>query len=471
MFARNLETFLFREFAKTGLQQRPFDDIGQRFESLRGYRLLPQGRGKNTTALTLDQIVAGILALATEKPGFSGLSALTLKELRPVGGTAASFEASATFGEAIEAILSNPSVRKAVLEIRFSVSEIYTNAHGRASIEYSAGGITRTAHYVMQTAISLTQPGAEAHYNPRQLISSVVTETILLPIFLDRLAQVIARRYPVPPPDPEDIAEEDRKEARINKLGIVRGSTFLNMAVDNYVTWPNTETVVEFEGKKLILMPATHDKTTSLHIDLFSQRLTAEEASTLMNRFLSLLAWCDDRHAVLQEGWSGNPVPVPVPKRDPGFTTTHNWFFDRKLPASPEARKALALYREGCNAEESYLISFAVLSFYKIIELKYKGKSEARTWFRDNFEKLRSDETLIAKIADFEAACGTEKVHDHLYRACRTAVAHANKPLSSDPDEYIELKRLQVAADILRPLARLFIRDELGVSDCPYDGS
>jgi hypothetical protein len=111
------------------------------------------------------------------------------------------------------------------------------------------------------------------------------------------------------------------------------------------------------------------------------------------------------------------------------------------------------------------------LSFYKIIELRYKGKSEARTWFGDNFTKLRSDETLTAKIDAFEAACGTEKVHDHLYRACRTAVAHANKPFSSDPDEYTELKRLKVAADILRPLARLFIRDELGVSDCPHDGS
>jgi hypothetical protein len=61
MFARNLETFLRGEFAKTGLQHRPFEDISQRFESLRGYRLLPQGRGKNTTVLTLNQIVAGFL--------------------------------------------------------------------------------------------------------------------------------------------------------------------------------------------------------------------------------------------------------------------------------------------------------------------------------------------------------------------------------------------------------------------------
>jgi hypothetical protein len=471
MFASNLETFLRGEFAKTGLQHRTFADIGQRFESLRGYRLLPQGRGKNTTVLNLNQIVAGILALVTEKPAFAGLSALTLKALRPVGGTTASFEACASFGDAIGVILSSPAARKAVLEVRVSESEIYTNAHGRASIEYLVGDRTRTAHYVMQNAASLTQPGAEANYDARQLSSSVIAETVFLPIFYDRLAQAVCRKYLTPPPDPDDLAEEERKEARIKKLGIVSGSTFLNMAVDNHVTWPSTETIVEFEGKKFILMPPTRDATMSLHIDLFSQRLTAEEASTLMNRFLSLLAWCDDRHAVLQEGWSGNPVPVPVPKRNPGFATAYAWVFDRKLPTSIEARKALALYREGCNAEESQLVSFAVLTFYKIIELRYKGKSEARTWFRDNFSKLGSDGTLSTKIDAFKAACGTEKIHDHLYRACRTAVAHANKPFSSDPDEYTELRRLNVAADILRPLARLFIRDELGISDCPYDGS
>ena len=112
-----------------------------------------------------------------------------------------------------------------------------------------------------------------------------------------------------------------------------------------------------------------------------------------------------------------------------------------------------------------------MLSFYKIIELKHKGKSEARTWFKINFERLKTDQTLTKYLAEFEKACGTEKVHDHLYRACRTAVAHANKPFSTDPDDYLELRRLQVAARVLRPLARLFIREELGVSDCPYDGT
>ena len=66
----------------------------------------------------------------------------------------------------------------------------------------------------------------------------------------------------------------------------LRNSKFLNLAVDNQVTWPPVETVVNFEGYRLILMPPTREHTTSIHIDLVGQRLTSEKAVPLINRFL-----------------------------------------------------------------------------------------------------------------------------------------------------------------------------------------
>lgn len=105
------------------------------------------------------------------------------------------------------------------------------------------------------------------------------------------------------------------------------------------------------------------------------------------------------------------------------------------------------------------------------MELKHRGSADARTWFAKNYESLKDDSTRADEVRRFEDARGTERPGDYLYRACRVAVAHANKPFSSDPDDPQELKRLHVAAQILRALARRFIRDELGVSDCPYDGS
>lgn len=475
MLAKQLEIILANEAGKTGLSYRSPADLMQRFQSLRDYGLLPKGRGKNAQHLSLSEIIVGILSIATVKPGFSGLASKVLKDLRPVGGIESSFERCAAFGKAIEAILDNPSVLNSLIEIRVSDSEIYTNGPCRAAIEYLSGDTKKTANYVGKLAVSLLQPGAEKTFDSRQLISSIITETVFYPRFFQRLDREL-KKEPAESPapfdiDPEEDEEEIQKEERARRLGLTPSSTFLNVAVDTQVTWPNKETVVDFEGYKLILLPKTCENTTSVHIDLHGQRLTSDDALTLINRFLSVLTWCDDQFAVLQDGWSGNPVPVATPRRDLAFTTAHHWVFDRRSPELLEARKAIAIYRDGRNAEQNYLISYAILSYYKIIELRYKGKSETKTWFRDNFEALRQDRTLSDRITAFESTCGTERPHDYLYRACRTAVAHANKPFSTDPDDFHELRRLHVAAEILRALARLFIQNELGVSDCAYDGT
>lgn len=472
MYATRLESLLADEAAKTDVGQRSPTDIVQRFESLRGYGLLPKGRGKNAKHLSSAEIVAAVLSISTVKPGYSGLAVTILKSLHPVGGIDASFRQSATFGEAIEALLSTDGVGS-LIEVRVSGSEVYTNAHCRAAIQYRSGDTNATAYYLGPSTSALSQPGAEKNYDPRQLISSIVTETIFYPTFFQRLAREIMKQASAPPPptDPEEEDEEIRKEERTRRLGLAPNSVFLNLGVDNQVTWPREETVVEFEGRKFILLPKTRDNTTSIHIDLYRQRISSEDAMTLINRFLSLMTWCDDQYAICQDGWSGNPVPVPVRKRDLAFTTATHWIFDRKIPTSNEARKAIAIYREGRNAEQNYLVSYAVLCYYKIVELRHKGKSEARGWFGNSYEALKKDITLSDEIARFEKERGTEKAHDYLYRACRTAIAHANKPFSSDPDDLHELRRLHVAANVLRALARRFIRDELGVSDCPYDGT
>jgi hypothetical protein len=475
MIAKRLEAILANEAEDTDISKRSPADMVQRFQCLREYGLLPKGRGKNAQPLSRVEIVAGILSIASVKPGFAGHAAIVLTDLRPVGGTEASFERCSTFGKAVEAVLENSKALDSLLEIRISNSEIYKNGHGRATIEYLAGDTTKTANYVGKLSVSLLQPGTEKTFDPRKLISSVITETVFYPSFFRRLNCELKKEISgLEAPsitDPEEEAEENRKEERARRLGLTWLSRFLNIAVDNQVTWPNEETVVDFEGYKLILLPKTRENTTSIHIDLHGNKLSSEAALTLINRFLSILTWCDDQFAVQQGGWSGNPVPVAVPKRDLSFSTTYHWIFDRKIPKSPEARKAIALYREGRNAEQNYLVSYAVLSYYKIIELKHKGKADAKKWFRDNFENLKQNQYISDRIAAFETACGTEKPHDHLYRACRTAVAHANKPFSTDPDDYYELRRLHVAADILRALARLFIQHELHISDCTFDGS
>lgn len=116
MYAKRLENLLAAEAAKTNLSQRAPDDMPQRFESLRGYRLLPAGRTKNVTPLSFSQITAAIFAIATVKPGYAGLAAKTLGSLRPVGGTIVSFQNTPTLSKAVECLLKDPAALDSLLE-------------------------------------------------------------------------------------------------------------------------------------------------------------------------------------------------------------------------------------------------------------------------------------------------------------------------------------------------------------------
>jgi hypothetical protein len=423
--------------------------------------------------LSLTEITAGILSIATAKPGFAGIGVKLLKDLRPVGGAAAGFHGCPTFGQAMEAVLGNSAVADTLREIRVSESEIYTNGHCRALIEYVRNGNAHAAHYVSPLALSLLQSGAEKTFNRRELTSSVITETVFYPAFFKTIQDSMDSNVgtTVSAYDLGEEHEEAGREDRARRLGITTRSRFLNIGVDNQVTWPPTETVVAFHGYKLVLMPKTREHTTSIHIDLSGQSISAEDALTLANQFLSLLTWCDDQFAVLQDGWSGTPIPVPVPKRDLAFTTAHQWIFDRKIPQSAEARKAIAIYRDGRNAEQNYLVSYAVLCYYKIVEVKHRSTGDAKRWFRDQLQVLRDEGAIAEKLTEFDQMRGDKPAHEYLYQTCRSAVAHANKPLFGDSDDYFELRRLHLAARILRVLARRFIKAELGISDCIFDGS
>lgn len=234
--------------------------------------------------------------------------------------------------------------------------------------------------------------------------------------------------------------------------------------MDNQVTWPRKEILIEFDHYKFVLMPKTKDHVQSIHVDLHANRLSMEEAMTVINRFLSLLTWCDDQYAVVQDGWSGNPIPVPVPKRNLAFATAPCWVFCREISTSLEVQRALALYREARNAEQNFMISYAVLNYYKIIEIHHERGPASTKWVAENLPTVLDDPSANESIAAFLVACGEEKPETYIYKACRVAVAHASVDWPSDPDEFAELRRLHNAADVMRRLARRFISRELNVS-------
>ncbi|TXL78092.1 hypothetical protein FHP25_07760 [Vineibacter terrae] len=443
-------------------------DMDRRFESLRNYGRLPRGRGNRGHALSNEQIVAAVPGLTAVQPSWSGHVATILAKLKPVGGKTEAFGNAATLADALSSILIDCAIRHSVVSVRLSVAESGANSHGLAVITYEHDGTRGQLSFVRDEAVSLLQPGArldaESRYAPAN------RELVLSQRFFDRLAGEIAdaRACPSPPVgDGSEYEREDAEEARRLRLGARPLSRFLNVGVDNQVTWPREEMLIEFDRYKLVLMPKTNDHMQSVHIDLHANRLSMEEAMTIINRFLSVLTWCDDQYAIMQDGWAGNPVPVAVHKRNLAFTTTYHWVFNRDIPASEEARRALALYREGRNAEQNFMIGYAVLSYFKVLEVRYPEGKDIRSWIAQIFPLLQSG--LDADRAKaFLNACGNENVEQYLWKACRVAVAHVREKHPSDPDVVEELHRLHNAAAIMRRLARHFIRTELGVSDSPF---
>jgi hypothetical protein len=444
-------------------------DMDQRFESLRGYGRLPRGRENRGRALNNQQIVAALLGLTAARPGWAGHVATIIARLKPVGGKSEIFGGAATLTDALSNLLDDKSLRECIVAVRLSVAEIGTNSHGLAVITYEYDGARCQLSFVRDEAVSLLRPGASFDAALRN--APVSRELVFNRRFFERLARKIedARAHPSPPiGDESEYDKEDAERARRQRLGVTALSRFLSVGVDNQVTWPNKEMPIEFDRYTLVLMPKTRDHVQSIHVDLHANRLSSEEAMTVINRFLSLLTWCDDQFAIAQDGWSGNPVPVAVLKRNLAFTTAYHWVFNRNIPTSAEAQRALALYREARNAEQNFMIGYAVLNYYKIIEIHHHGWPASTKWVAANLPAILNDRHDQAGIATFLAACGTEAPEMYIYAACRVAVAHVSPNRPSDPDEFDELRRLHNAADVMRRLARRFIIVELGISDSPF---
>lgn len=468
MYAKSLERLLHRYFRDAEMGNEAGDSFERRFKALRGCNLVPMGRENRNQELSDEQIARAVLSAVATQPDWAGFETIVLAKLQPTGGPVASFMNAATLLDAVGLLLRDTQARKSFVTMTLSTAEWGTNSHGYALITYlKDDGSLFTASFVSHMAISLLQPGAESEVTPFPRYALAARELVLSRSFFDELAREIelSRLYKsVPDGDGSEYTAEELEAARRKKLSVRPSSRYLNIGVDAHVNWPSTETLVKFDDYELVLMPRTKDKSASIHIDYVRFRLTSNAARTIINRFLSLMAWVDDQYAVGQDGWGGNSTPVAVPKRELAAVTAYGWYFDRKIPASDDARRALALYREARNAQMNFMVSYAVLNFYKILEIKYPKGPQTREWIASTFSQILpnlSDEDL----ARFDALRAGQAPEKYIYDACRLAVAHASSKSPSDPDDKAEILRLHLAADILRWLSRYLIANELMVSE------
>ena len=78
MKSKTLENLLAHETGR-------LSEMVTRFQLLRDSNLLPKARGRNAEYLNANEIVSGILSTVASKPGFAAITAIGLRNLKPVG--------------------------------------------------------------------------------------------------------------------------------------------------------------------------------------------------------------------------------------------------------------------------------------------------------------------------------------------------------------------------------------------------
>lgn len=469
MYARNLLDLLHRQLAEI----RDYAGTFQRFESLRGCGMLPRGRDNANRRLEDAQIANAVLGFVPSLPGWAGHVSLVLGNLSPVGGANASFRAAPDLRGALANLVGTPDACDKVIKVTLSIIRKTNDDEYFAQIRFVEDGARRTASYVSKNALSLFSDGAEAKFDGERQLTPTARQLVLGQDFFRKLHRSVSLSRTLDEPFKPDWREYENEEQRQDfhsRMGARRESSFLNLGVDTHVTWPKEPTRLSFEGHHLVLFPKTNDNSHSISVDLANEHLNIEQARTLINRFLSLLSWCDNQHAILREGWSGNPVPVPVPKRDMAFATAHHWAFHRSIPQDEQLLRCLAYYREGLNASEAGIIAFEVLSFYKVFEVRYATRAPVKQWVASIFEDACRD-VIPDAMKRFHEDRGEVTTEEYIYRNCRVATAHAAQDVPSDVDASPEISRLWNAAPILRALARHFIRTEFQFSESYFTDS
>lgn len=249
------------------------------------------------------------------------------------------------------------------------------------------------------------------------------------------------------------------------KLRSRRG--WLTAGVASSISWPSFDVCVNYAGDEYFLRGSERDgKPSPPGITIACDGAgCADEAIAKIYRFTSVLSWFENGYVdVSVYVWGSHPILC-------GSRTVYSSlgiagaksFNCNHMPIIEDdnVRKALAFWREGKRLDEVHR-SYAYLSFYKVIESQFRDGRDRGRWIVANIDKLT--DRAAKRVAELRAA-GID-VASHLFESGRCAVAHASlEGEIIDPDIPADRKRLSADLVVIEELARVFIRDELGVPD------
>ncbi|WP_417835667.1 methylamine utilization protein MauJ [Thalassospira tepidiphila] len=242
---------------------------------------------------------------------------------------------------------------------------------------------------------------------------------------------------------------------------------WLNYPVLGLGVWPTEETDTAVDNVHFTLLPQTKLTQASLHLDLSTEKLDIDRATSLINKFLSHLCFCSDQPLWLgNNGFSGSASKQVFPKeqlrpfkrRIDRFPSEFHLLNDKKKLVS------LALYREGKIAS-LYSKAFACLSFYKIIEpLKAKNKKhKLASWMQPHLEDLEElDPRGIGRLKD-EASRKNLTLDEYIFKHIRNNAAHLFLDSNVNLDDEQAAEIFYFATYPLEYMARSYIEQDLEV--------
>ena len=231
---------------------------------------------------------------------------------------------------------------------------------------------------------------------------------------------------------------------------------YVVVGIESSAGWPETETYLEFRGKRLTLRPPDKERAPSIVVE-YEPPTTHDEILILVSQFLSSWAWVEGtRLEVGLVGGGSLPHHVsPIRRMSPLRRD-----FDLQYlpdPTDPRARLALAFYREALNIDN---VAYKFLSLFKIVNILFEGSKAQKDWIRKVLPKLRDS---MARGRFVELSAAHSDVASYLYESGRCAVAHAFSTPLVNPEDPADRRRLYDDMPVAEALAKWAIENEFGI--------
>lgn len=230
----------------------------------------------------------------------------------------------------------------------------------------------------------------------------------------------------------------------------------------------------EYKGVRYKLIQDNQRKWCDVLLTVIGDKksaITEQIAYNTAGEFLSALGWENNSRIKLWHlgGPGGRGFILKKARRSMfdfprisfgGYILGHNICRIPKIETG-EQKTALALFREAFSSNNNFL---SFLFFWQILEV---GKTDPIGWINKSYSKKR--EKLYLSKGDIKHLPLNERSLGHyLYDDCRNAIAHIRRKPAKKKFQFDTLEEnmlLAISTRIIEELAKLYIKDELGLKN------